>query len=54
MAWSDAFRIFKWVDNARKKGADKNERTAAKAAMSGKPGERVIGGMLKRLFGKQK
>jgi len=23
MAWSDAFRIFKWVDNARKKGADK-------------------------------
>ncbi|MFA5747387.1 MAG: hypothetical protein WC926_04960 [Candidatus Paceibacterota bacterium] len=52
--WTEAFRIFKWIDNARKKGADKNERDAAKASMSGKRGEPVIGSMLKRLFGKQK
>jgi len=50
--WAEAFRIFKWIDNWRKKGADKNERTAAKDAMSGNADG--VSNMLKRLFGKQK
>ena len=53
-SWTEVFRIFKWIDNWRKKGADKNERDASKAAMSGKSGEPVVNSMLKRLFGKQK